>query len=264
MDILVKNTSSPGAMFSKNTDQTMVSAFDWIQNNNSPTLPFKEFRSRLASEYGINDNNARNIYPLLRNCGFVSYEKNGDIDTKLFFTNTGQAYVKLLKTLALIESDTSYTNVQKEEASNKIELIKQNIVYGGLKRLLSMESNYKIPFLNVIKYLLAFSKINKKEFALQIYAYDKYGENFVTSIRDIVEKYRNEVLEINVLVDVRNDIDIREASGNSRRTEGIEYLTSFGYFTGLLLEAGLVYKNKSYFVLSDDNKIKIKNLIKED
>ena len=50
MKIVVQNPSSPGAMFSNNTNEVLKRIFDWIIENNYPVLPFKKMRSRLASE----------------------------------------------------------------------------------------------------------------------------------------------------------------------------------------------------------------------
>ena len=92
MKIRINNPSSPGAMYSDNTNETLIGAFDWIEENGFPTIGFKQLREKLVSEKGINDNNARNVFPLARTCGFVSYRKNSQIDTNHFFTKRGNRY----------------------------------------------------------------------------------------------------------------------------------------------------------------------------
>ena len=67
MIIEIENTSSPGASFTSNTNSVLLKTYEWICEHKGISIPFKEFRMRLQSEKGINDNNNRNIYPLLKN-----------------------------------------------------------------------------------------------------------------------------------------------------------------------------------------------------
>ena len=98
MKIEIENTSSPGASFTDNTNDVLLKINDWIKNHISEVLPFKEFRMILQQEKGINDNNSRNIYPLLKNSGLIKYENRGNLTVSEFFTNTGSAYIAALET----------------------------------------------------------------------------------------------------------------------------------------------------------------------
>ena len=209
---------------------------------------------------GINDNNARNIYPLVRNCAFVSYTKNENISTNTFFTRTGLAYVKLLKTIDLINDDSTYSQSKKREVLSRIKKTIEGLVYLGIEQLIKKESNYKADFIRTIKYIIKYNKINKKEFALLLYSYHHLDE---LELDEYVRKFRLSIIDVETYVDVRNDIDLRNSSGNQRRNEGIEYLTAYGYYTGLLYQAGLVDKNDDYFVVRNDKKDYLQRLVED-
>lgn len=260
MKITVQNPSSPGAMFSNNTNDVLKRIYDWIIENDYPFLSFREMRNRLASEKGINDNNARNIYPLVRNCDFVSYAKNENISTNAFFTRTGLAYVKLLKTIDLINEDSTYSESRKRDALSQVNKTIEGLVYLGIEQLLKKDSNYKADFKNTIKYIISYGKISKKEFALLLYSYNHLSES---ELNECVRKYREALIDIEVSVDVRNDINLRNSSGNQRRNEGIEYLTAYGYYTGLLCQAGLIDKNDDYFIINNDKRDYLQHLVED-
>lgn len=50
MEIIIENCSSPGAHFSKNTNEVLLKIYQWISENNKPILPFIDFRRRLEVE----------------------------------------------------------------------------------------------------------------------------------------------------------------------------------------------------------------------
>ena len=64
MIIEIENTSSPGASFTSNTNSVLLKTYEWICEHKGISIPFKEFRMRLQSEKGINDNNNRNMIPV--------------------------------------------------------------------------------------------------------------------------------------------------------------------------------------------------------
>ena len=90
MEFIIENCSSPGAQFSRSTNQVMLKIAEWINLNNEPDLMFIDFRRRLEKEAKINDNNARNIYPLLKNGGLVEYQAGGELETGSFFMRISQ------------------------------------------------------------------------------------------------------------------------------------------------------------------------------
>ena len=59
MLIEIENTSSPGASFTNNTNEVLLITYEWICEHKGITIPFRDFRMRLQSEKGINDNNLK-------------------------------------------------------------------------------------------------------------------------------------------------------------------------------------------------------------
>lgn len=103
----------------------MLVIYEWIVEQNHPTLSFREFRSLIEKDKKVNDNNNRNIYPLLKNCGFINYEKGENLVTEHFFTNKGLAYVKALETVELLKT-SDYSNDKKEQSFVQIhEILEQ-------------------------------------------------------------------------------------------------------------------------------------------
>ena len=256
MIIEIENTSSPGASFTNNTNEVLLKTYEWILNNKGITLSFKEFRQRLQNEKNINDNNNRNIYPLLKNGGLVSYEKLSDIKVDNFFTNTGKAYVKTLESIKLIEKE-DYSPQQKEDAIRKFETIKQEIIFDALKKIISQpDINYVEPMKDLIQFLISFDKISKVEYAYLIFSKNKIGNILLTlnDIKNEINMIRDGSLDIDVNVKVRNDLDIRKKTNSDNRKEGLSYLTSYTYLTNLLSQAGLLTKSDNYFYVISDKK----------
>lgn len=251
MKIIIENSSSPGASFTDNTNGVLLKIAEWIDENNSPTMALKAFRMRLQADKGINDNNARNIYPLLKNCGFVNYEKNEELDTGSFFTNRGRAYVKALQTINLING-SEYTKEAKNAAVSKVQNILESIVYQGLQSLFLQETNYNRYLKMLLSYFLHYSKIDKTEYAYLLYATEEIDTKGFDTIKSQVNAYRNGELSIEVQVRVKNDRAIRDRSNEDHRLEDIGFLTSFSFFIALLTQAGLIHKEEGYFLLKQD------------
>lgn len=261
MIIEIENTSSPGASFTSNTNLVLLKTYEWICDYKGITLPFREFRMRLQSEKGINDNNNRNIYPLLKNGGLVSYEKGENLQVDYFYTNTGLAYVKTLETVTMIKAE-DYSKKQIEEATKKFEVIQQEIIFGALKKIVNHpEVNYVEPFQDMICFLLKFGKISKIEFAYLLYVkQQKEIREALKSMQPQVEMYRCGDLEIEVHVKVRNDIELREKTNTNKRKEGLSFLTSYGYFTSLLQQAGLIKKADKYYEIMEEKRALLEQL----
>lgn len=261
MIIEIENTSSPGASFTSNTNLVLLKTYEWICEHKGIEIPFKQFRMRLQSEKGINDNNNRNIYPLLKNGGLVSYEKGGKLIVDSFYTNTGLAYVKTLQAMDMLE-EAEYEEEQKVAALKRFEMILEEIVSGSLKKIMNQSDvNYVEPFQDMIRFLLKFDKISKIEFAYLLYAKQESKlENDLDSIFQAIHSYRCGEMEIDVYVKVRNDIEIREKTNMDKRKEGLTFLTSYGYFVSLLQQAGLIKKDDKYYVVNEEKRTVLEEL----
>lgn len=261
MKIIIENCSSPGAHFSKNTNSVLLKIYDWILTNESPTLPFIDFRRRLESEVKINDNNARNIYPLLKNCGLVEYQAGGELETNSFFTRRGLAYLKALQTKdMIIKSD--YSRLQKEAASEQVDEMMSTIICDSLEKLLKNEElNYSASLRWFLLFLKYYEKINKQEFAMMVYGMNQDPINWRTIIDEPITQYRKQEIELEVRVRVRNDQKIKKSTGEDTRVEDISYFTAYSFYAGLISQAGLIKKIKDYYYIADGKKEKIDYLL---
>lgn len=263
MRIDIENTSSPGASFTDNTNDVLLKISDWIAEHESAILPFKEFRMTLQREKGINDNNSRNIYPLLKNGGLIQYENRGELAVKNFFTKTGRAYVTALDTKRLIKNSDQYSSEQKRNALSKFDIIISEIIRSSISKLLKNEDlNYVEPLKWFIAYLLRYKKINKTEFAYFLF------EKKTNSVKQALENaeqnildYRDGTLDFDVNISVRNDIDLREKTQSDKRKEGLSFLTSYTYFSSLLQQADIVVKKEGYFVLKEERRSELEKIL---
>lgn len=263
MRIEIENTSSPGTSFTENTNEVLLKTSDWIQSHAESVLPFKEFRMTLQREKGINDNNLRNIYPLLKNSGLIQYENRGSLAVKHFFTKTGQAYVTALDTKRLLRADGPFSDAQKQKATQKLDRIIAEIIRDALAKLFSnQELNYIEPFKGFISYLLTYEKINKVEFAY--FLFERKSASIADALKNMqpnVAAYRAGTLTFDVNVSVLNDIKLREKTNSDKRKEGLSFLTSYTYFSSLLLQANLIVKQDGYFVLNPECRDELEKLL---
>ena len=259
MQIVINNCSSPGASFTENTNKVILSCYEWVTEHSGEIKPFIEFRREVSSAKGFNDNNARNIYPLLQNVGFIRYEKGVDLIYNQFFTSNGKAYAKTIETEHLI-LNSEYEPHEKERAIKKLKQIRETLVYQGLVQLLNSETNYSNEMLKCLAFLLDFHKISKPEFAYLLYAMSESID------KEVMEKdislYRNNDISFDITVSVRNDIELRERTGNRNRKEGLSFLTAYSYFCGLFEQAGLIVKlDSDYYSIASGKEDKIKKLL---
>ena len=265
MNILVENTSSPGASFTSNTNSVILKTYDWILMNPGKNIQFYDFRMALQKDMGINDNNNRNIYPLLKNGGLVSYEKGKILNVDCFFTNNGYAYVKTLKTIEEIYKDGTISDSIRQLTLDRLNIISSNIIYQALSKIVHNENlSYVSAFRNYMKYLLSYGSIDKYEYAFLLYMLkDKDIDIALEEMNETITAYREGSLSFKVEVVVRNDNDIAEKTKTSHRKESLGFLTSFTYFTSLLQQAGLLVKNeKSYYIVKSKSD-SLKQLVEE-
>lgn len=255
MIIEIENTSSPGASFTPNTNSVLLKIYEWINENKGETIPFVLFRRRLEREKGVNDNNNRNIFPLLKNCGMVSYEPGHDLQVDFFYTKLGLAYVKTLESIELVKAD-DYTEAQKVGSIDKFEKVKKEIIYKALfETIKKPDINYAEPFSDLIRFLIKYNKICKQEYAYMLYVRQKMDiMHTLNSIENNIISYRNGDLTFETIVKVNNDLELREKIKSKKRKEGLSYLTSYGYFTSLLQQAGLITKYGNYQLVIKDNR----------
>lgn len=263
MNIIIENCSSPGASFTENTNKVIIKCYEWISENNQRESSFSDFRKELTLNKGVNADNARNIYPLLKKCGFIDYESRGALVYKNFFTTNGLMYVK---TLLLIEKLKNDTNMNSSEALKKATTIIEELIFQGIANLLVNEnSNYNKELSEMIRYVIEFGKINKQEFAYLLYELNNLSETYSDMFLKTIQEYRNKDINIEVKIRVRNDIKIREKTNDETRLESITYFTPYTYLSALLYQAGVLKKgeDKNYLYLNSSRKMQCEKLLKE-
>ena len=255
MIIEIENTSSPGASFTPNTNSVLLKIYEWINENKGETLPFVTFRRRLEREKGVNDNNNRNIFPLLKNCEMVNYEPGRDLQVDFFYTKRGLAYVKTLESIEMVKAG-NFTETQKTISINKFEKIKRALIYEALLVVIKKpDVNYTEPFSDLIRFLIKYNKISKQEYAYMLYVRQNMDiMQTLNTIEDNIASYRNGDLTFETVVKVSNDLELREKIKSKKRKEGLSYLTSYGYFTSLLQQAGLITKDGNYQLIVNDKR----------
>ena len=261
MDYVIENCSSPGAQFSKSTNQVILKINEWIKNNKQPNLLFNEFRKRVEKEAEINGNNARNIYPLLKNGGLINYQPKEILKTESFFTRRGLAYINALQLKSLIEN-SDYSELQKEKANIEVDRMLENMICDSIQQLLgNKELNYSETLRWYLLFLSTFGKINKKEFAVMVYYMTNHKNIWKDKISPLIEKYRDNEIDFKIKVRVKNDRKIQQRTGEKTRLEDISFFTAYSYYSSLVDQAGLTKKIKDYHMIIDEAKEKIDFLL---
>lgn len=234
MEILIKNPSSAGSSLTQKTIDTMKKVFAFCEEN--PNTYFN--LQSIIVDAGLKWKNARTIFPLLRYLCFVSYERYTDLNTDSFFTERGRVFMHIV----LLEENGECTpEIKKELQGTRYALIR-----AGLNSLLLDKScNYEWIIRKTLEYLLVYSKIDKKEFAYLVFAEKERISIDSKNFSDVIYSYRKNLLNLDVYVEIRNDQD------KKTETKKVDdrYLTSFGYVTNILIQAGLAEKDDGYCLL---------------
>ena len=91
----------------------------------------------------------------------------------------------------------------------------------------------------------------------------EFKDKAFEQLSSIISQLRNKEIDIEVDVSVRNDLNLREKTNSSKRNEGLGFMTSYNYFTGLLNQAGLIMRDKDYYIVVEHQKEKLKELLGE-
>ena len=255
MKITIKNPSSAGSSFTTQTCTVIYQCYKFIQQVTVPMDRFIDFRTEFAKTTETNDNNNRNIFPLLKYAGFIKYDENIIYDA--FFTNLGLGFIKVMHLQNYI-ADNINDELLKRKIEEKLNLIKQNLIGTGLRNILNCnECRYRRELLATIKFLYKYRTIKIEEFAYLIHSLNEDEINFLENMESKLNEYRQGDLVIEVA------IDIRSADG-SRSEVDISRLTAYGYYIALLNQAGVILKNADNNLEMDDDKIEFVNSLIEE
>ena len=244
MRIEVFNPNNPGAKFTSNTENTLVTYYHEFEKKRDSILNFSEFRVYMQKTYGINNSNSRNIFAFCKNCGLLEYESGQGVTFETFFTNLGKAYIRVIESISMLSAEKNKSKEENESLKKFYEL-RQNIIFQCLKNLLKQKDcEYVDVLMKMLNFLLQSNSIDKTEYSLLL-----CKEISNADFKTILEKYRNNQISIDVFVNVRND----DSSVKGERVlKDIGFLTSWSYLIGMLNEAGLVEKeNQQYFLVQN-------------
>lgn len=250
MDILVSTPGSPGTSFTNNVKEKIVVIFDVLLNNKN----FATVRAlgQELEKFDINWNYARNILPFLQNCGFVRYRSNAPIINKEFFTDLGYAFIDILKCISICEKEEN--GIEKESVLAELHCIEENILFQGLVKMMKNEEcNYSRDFYDVLRFVDIYGSIDAMEYLLIQYMRDNCNGDYILEMRQIVEDYRSNKIEINVKTKTKN--------GDNGEAKSVN---SFPYVHGNFGKAGVLIKaNDNKFVLNENRTKEVKAALLE-
>lgn len=250
MDITVSSPGSPGTSFTDNVKNKILIIFEVLEKNDDFTS-VRDLGTELEKR-GINWNYARNILPFLRNCGIVNYQDAVEIQNKKFFTNIGNTYVDILRCINIVRNETP-SNL-RDEIEEKLEKIQEEIYFQCLVIMMKrLECNYGYDFFDVLCFVKEYGSIDSTEYLLIQYEREIDPENYMINLRDIVKKYREKSITVNIKTKTKND-----------ESGGAKSVNSFPYVHGNFVKAGVFYKgDDNRFYIVNDRMPEVINAIQE-
>lgn len=248
MDITVSSPGSPGTSFTDNVKDKILIIYDVLQNNEK-FASIRDLGTELE-KYDINWNYARNILPFLQNCGIVNYQEVAAIDNKKFFTNIGNAYVDILRSIKTIKAEEE--SDLRDEILEKLEKIQEEIYLQCLVIMMkSPDCNYGYDFFDVLWFVKEYGSIDSTEYLLIQHEREVNPDSYLIDMGDIVRQYRDSTITINVKT--KND-----------KNGAAKSVNSFPYVQGNFIKAGVFYKgNDNRYYIVRDRMPEILNAIQE-
>ncbi len=261
MDIIVRNTPSPGSSFTQNTKNSIISYYEYCQEHIHESGAFRDYRNYVCTEKNTNAKNDRTIFPLLKNLGFMIYNPHDIIKYSKLFTPKGIALVKtFIMEQKLEEKKDSLPSDNYYESKKHINNAIEELIFDGIWNAIKEhpEMTYRDVLILSIQFLLKYNSFDKVEFCYMLYCSQNNITNYAES-EQIIQQYRAGHLEINVKSDT---YDKKTGDASQRKISGIDSITCYTYIANLLSNAGIVdKKNKKRFELRSSNKEKAAALI---
>jgi len=238
VDITVSSPGSPGTSFTDNVKDKIVIIYDVLKNNDN----FESVRELgyELEKYGMNWNYARNILPFLHNCGIVRYQDVTNIENNKFFTNIGNAYVDILKTIKIVKSESQSST--RDDILTLLEKIQEEIYFQCLVIMMkNQDCNYSKDFFDVLCFVKMYESIDSTEYLLIQHERNNGSGDYLEEMGELVKRYRDGSLTINVKTKTKND-----ESGAAKS------VNSFPYVNGNFMKAGVFLKgdDSRYYINS--------------
>ncbi len=248
MNIIINNCSSAGASFSDGINKTFKQLYDFVCEAPDKYENITTLRKSYYNQFNLSSY-ARNMFTLVRECGFIKYENGQSLKRSELFTDLGISYVLTYNQLLSIAD-------KNEDVKREIEKIQKNILFLGVRNITESE-NYGDVYKEVLRYTYENDYIDVTEFAYMLYTMQNDVD--MNEVRENIKQYRAGDIDINVKVRVRDDSD----SSNSDRLGDMNDSSAFTYIVGLYMQAGILYsekngqKKKYYFNSSMREKVKM-------
>lgn len=239
-----QTTSPPnfGASITNHTDDTLLVCHDFTSENGKEQMTYAELQQMLYSRHRISKCNFRCIMPLMKSFSFVQFERMRRFYLCDFFTDIGEAYIKVLKQRLDISSSN---HVNRDKALKTVDEAIMNIRLLGLKNCLNdastgVSSIYKIT----LAYLLRFSRVDKFEFPFLWYHYQLDPKNYLENMRETVSDYRQNVLQLQPILIKQKEMDTFQGQSSFQKQA-----PGFSYILNTLVQCGLAFKetNADYY-----------------
>ncbi len=249
MDIIINNCSSAGASFSDGINNTFVQLYNFVCEEPNKCENIKDLRKSYYEKFNLSSY-ARNMFTLVRECGFIRYENGQTLKRSDLFTDLGKSYVlTYIQLLSLADKD--------EAVKNEIEKVQRNILFLGVRNITKSDS-YGDVYKEVLKYTYENEYIDVIEFAYMLYTMQNDVDE--EEVKNNIKLYRSGDIDINVKVRVRDDTN---NSNGSDRIGDLKDSSAFTYIVGLYMQAGILYseqigqKKKYYFNKSMSEKVRM-------
>lgn len=263
MDIIVRNTPSPGASFTKNTKKSVIFYYEYCQEHINESTTFSDYRKFVCEKKHTNAQNDRNIFPLLKNLGFLLYTSHDSIKYSELFTPKGVALVKTFMMEKSIEDNKDSLSSKKyHESIRHINNVIEELIFDGIWNAVKKhyEMSYRDVLILSIQFLLTYNSFDKVEFCYMLYCSQNNIVNSSESAK-VIQQYRAGDLDINVK---SNTYDKKAGNATQRKISGISSITCYSYIRNLLCDAGIIDKasgSDNRFELRSSNREKAKALI---
>lgn len=249
MDIVISSPGSPGTSFTDNVKDQIITFFDALCEHEDFDSA-GGLRQYLEEKYGFNQSYTRNILAFLQNCGIVNYQNLEVFENDKVFTNIGKAYVDILKSIKTMSEQEDINEV----VLAKLQSIEKIIYFQCLVLMMkNKDCNYAQDFFDVLRFVEKYDSIDSTEYLLILYERENFEGDYISTMTDIVNQYRQNQLVVNVYTKTKNN-----EKGDSKS------VNSFPYVTGNFSKSGVFLKDDSgRYRFNKDRSVEIKRAIEE-
>lgn len=230
MKLRLEGCSNSGLSFTEVRKEQLLEFADWIEKHNKDgDKTYKQIQKEMENECnGFNASKVRMFFPFLRKLGCIKndgFEKrNSLINLEDLFTDEGKCFIEYLKLVKKIGF------LERKDINEKMNRI--NELFSTIN-LINIICNDELIYLDVIKFLKKYKRMDRNEFFLMTTLKNKYqGHDYDIKLNKAIKKYRNKVF---------------------KRIEIIKHEQSYNYIKSFLIESNLVVQVGTSLELNREN-----------